>query len=67
MTLVPLRKAVELTGLSQNTLRKYADNGTIKCERTPSGYRLFDADGLAIDSQGVKYLQFSAHAVQRLE
>ncbi|NEP54542.1 MAG: IS607 family transposase [Moorea sp. SIO3C2] len=47
MTLVPLRKAVELTGLSENTLRKYADNGTIKCERTPSGYRMFDTVSLA--------------------
>ncbi|NEO19199.1 MULTISPECIES: IS607 family transposase [unclassified Moorena] len=46
MTLIPLRKAVELTGLSRNTLRKYADNGTIKCERTPSGYRLFDTESL---------------------
>ncbi|NEQ11739.1 MAG: IS607 family transposase [Moorea sp. SIO4E2] len=47
MTLVPLRKAVELTGLSQTTLRKYADNGIIKCERTPSGYRMFDTVSLA--------------------
>ncbi|AOY83334.1 IS607 family transposase [Moorena producens JHB] len=46
MALIPLRKAVELTGLSKNTLRKYADNGTIKCERTPSGYRLFDTESL---------------------
>ncbi|WAN70086.1 IS607 family transposase [Moorena producens JHB] len=46
MALIPLRKAVELTGLSRNTLRKYADNGTIKCERTPSGYRLFDTESL---------------------
>ncbi|NEO44153.1 MAG: IS607 family transposase [Moorea sp. SIO4A3] len=46
MVLIPLRKAVELTGLSRNTLRKYADNGTIKCERTPSGYRLFDKESL---------------------
>ncbi|NEP36888.1 MULTISPECIES: IS607 family transposase [unclassified Moorena] len=47
MTLVPLRKAVELTGLSKTTLRKYADNGIIKCERTPSGYRMFDTVSLA--------------------
>ncbi|AOW98791.1 hypothetical protein BJP34_04380 [Moorena producens PAL-8-15-08-1] len=46
MALVPIRKAVELTGLSRNTLRKYADNGTLKCERTPSGYRLFDTNSL---------------------
>ncbi|WAN69020.1 IS607 family transposase [Moorena producens JHB] len=45
--LVPLRKAVELTGLSQTTLRKYADNGTIRCERTPSGYRMFCTVSLA--------------------
>ncbi|EGJ32447.1 MULTISPECIES: IS607 family transposase [Moorena] len=47
MTLVPRPKAVELTGLSQTTLRKYADNGIIKCERTPSGYRMFDTVSLA--------------------
>ncbi|NEO41368.1 MAG: IS607 family transposase [Moorea sp. SIOASIH] len=46
MTLVPLRKAVELTGLSRNTLRKYADNGTIRCEKTPGGTRLFDTESL---------------------
>ena len=46
MVLVPLRKAVDLTGLSGNTLRKYADNGTIRCEKTPGGTRLFDTDSL---------------------
>ncbi|NEO14995.1 MULTISPECIES: IS607 family transposase [unclassified Moorena] len=46
MALIPIRKAVELTGLSANTLRKYADNGTLKCERTPGGTRLFDSTDL---------------------
>ncbi|NEN94916.1 MAG: IS607 family transposase [Moorea sp. SIO1F2] len=46
MALVPLRKAVELTGLSRNTLRKYADDGTIKCEKTPGGTRFFDTESL---------------------
>ncbi|NEO37033.1 MAG: IS607 family transposase [Moorea sp. SIOASIH] len=46
MALVPLRKAVELTGLSRNTLRKYADNGTIECEKTPGGTRLFNTESL---------------------
>ncbi|WP_293091914.1 MerR family DNA-binding transcriptional regulator [Moorena sp. SIOASIH] len=41
MALIPIRKAVELTGLSRNTLRKYADNGTLRCERNPGGTRLF--------------------------
>ncbi|NEO67483.1 MAG: IS607 family transposase [Moorea sp. SIO4G2] len=50
MALIPIRKAVELTGLSKNTLRKYADNGTIRCQRTPSGYRLFDTESFL--SQG---------------
>ncbi|AOW98543.1 hypothetical protein BJP34_31665 [Moorena producens PAL-8-15-08-1] len=44
--LVPLRKAVELTGLSRNTLRKYADDGTIKSEKTPGGTRFFDTESL---------------------
>lgn len=41
-TMVPLRKAIVLTGLTGNTLRKYADNGTIPSIKTPSGQRLFD-------------------------
>ena len=40
--MVPLRKAIALTGLAGNTLRKYADDGTIPSIRTPSGQRLFD-------------------------
>ncbi|NEO37079.1 MAG: IS607 family transposase [Moorea sp. SIOASIH] len=46
MALIPRPKAVELTGLSRNTLRKYADNGTIKCEKNPGGTRLFDTESL---------------------
>jgi putative resolvase len=44
--LVPLRKAIELTGLSSTTLRKYADNGFIKSIRGKGGHRLFDVDEL---------------------
>lgn len=40
--LVPLRKAMRITGLSANTLRKYADNGTIRASRIGNGQRLFD-------------------------
>jgi predicted site-specific integrase-resolvase len=39
---VPLRKARELTGLSGNTLRKYADEGYIPYYRLPNGDRMFD-------------------------
>lgn len=42
--MVPLRKAIALTGLTGNTLRKYADDGTIPSIRTPGGQRLFDVD-----------------------
>ena len=44
--LVPLRKAVQLTGLSPNTLRKYADNGTIKASKPNGKTRLFDVSDL---------------------
>lgn len=45
--LVPLRKAVQLTGLSPNTLRKYADTGIIKAERVGKRQqRLFDVTSL---------------------
>lgn len=46
--LIPLRKAIELSGLSGNTLRKYADEGRIKSKRTGGtrGHRLFDREDL---------------------
>lgn len=45
--LVPLRKAMQLSGLSPNTLRKYADNGTIRAERVGvRKQRLFDVSEL---------------------
>lgn len=51
--LVPLRKAIELTGLSANTLRKYADNGTIKAQRRGKGkQRLFDVSDLLNAKKG---------------
>jgi len=42
--MVPLRKAIAVTGLTGNTLRKYADNGVIPSVRTPGGQRLFDVE-----------------------
>jgi predicted site-specific integrase-resolvase len=42
--MVPLRKAIAMTGLTGNTLRKYADSGAIPSLRTPGGQRLFDID-----------------------
>ena len=44
--LVPIRKAVQLSGLSANTLRKYADEGRIKAQRIGKGQRLFDVSDL---------------------
>jgi putative resolvase len=41
---IPLRKAVEATGLHPNTLRKYADEGKIRSIRNAAGQRLFDVD-----------------------
>jgi len=43
---IALKKAVKATGLHPNTLRKYADNGTIPHFRQPSGDRMFDVSGL---------------------
>jgi predicted site-specific integrase-resolvase len=44
MTYVPLRKAVEVLGLSPNTLRKYADEGKIESIKNEAGQRLFDVE-----------------------
>lgn len=50
--LVPMRKAIELSGLSANTLRKYADSGRIKAQRIGKGQRLFDLSELLAQKQG---------------
>lgn len=41
-----LKKAVEATDLHPNTLRKYADNGTIPSYRIPNGDRRFDVSSI---------------------
>lgn len=46
-----LRDAVRITGLHPNTLRKYADDGTIPSIRTPSGQGLFDIDSFVKQGQ----------------
>lgn len=51
MTLVPLRKAVEATGLHPNTLRKYADEGRIYSIRNAANQRLFDVDSYIRESK----------------
>lgn len=43
---VPLRKAVELTGLHPHTLRKYADDGKIEHYKNSAGQRLYKVDSL---------------------
>jgi predicted site-specific integrase-resolvase len=40
--MVTSKKAVEKLGVSPNTLRRWADAGTIKTIRTPAGQRLYD-------------------------
>jgi putative resolvase len=42
MSFVKLNKAVELLGLHPNTLRRFADNGTIEAIKTPGGQRLYN-------------------------
>ena len=44
MPYVPLRKAVELLGLSPNTLRKYADEGKIQSIKNEAQQRLYDVE-----------------------
>lgn len=50
---VPLKKAVEITGLHPNTLRKYADRGDIPNYRIPNGDRRFDVSGFVKRKAGV--------------
>jgi|ERR1700722_903508 len=62
MSYVPLRKAVLATGLHPNTLRKYADNGTIPCIRMPNGARHFDISSfLSGETITILYARVSSH------
>jgi putative resolvase len=54
-----LKDAVRITGLHPNTLRKYADDGTIPSIRTPSGQRLFDVDAFIGKQQRVKVVLYA--------
>lgn len=63
MSYQKLKDAVQATGLHPNTLRKYADDGTIPSIRTPSGQRLFDIDtfvGKHSPSETVLYARVSS-------
>jgi len=53
VTYVPLKKAVEITGLHPNTLRKYADRGDIPSYRIPNGDRRFDVSSFVQCKSGV--------------
>ncbi len=38
-----VRETARLLGVHENTVRKWADNGTLRCHRLPgSGFRRFD-------------------------
>jgi putative resolvase len=54
-----LKDAVRITGLHPNTLRKYADDGTIPSIRTPSGQRLFDVDAFIGRQQAVQVVLYA--------
>jgi putative resolvase len=63
MKYVKLSKAVELTGLHPNTLRKYANEGKIETIRTPYNQRMFNCESfLAIPttSQIILYCRVSS-------
>lgn len=53
MSYISLKKAVAATGLHPNTLRKYADNGTVPHYRSPNGDRYFDVSCLVGASRAV--------------
>lgn len=56
---VPLKKAVKMTGLHPNTLRKYADRGDIPSYRIPNGDRRFDVSSFGQTSSVVCYARVS--------
>ncbi len=61
---VPSRKAAKLLGLHPHTLRKYADNGSIRTIRNEAGQRLYDVDsyiGHASNERTVCYARVSTY------
>jgi len=62
--LLPSRKATEILGVHQNTLRHWADNGKIKHIRTPTGQRLYDVyslTGKSVVGRRVCYCRVSSY------
>lgn len=58
-----MKNAVARLGLHPNSLRKFADNGTIKSIRTPGGQRLFEVDEylrLNTSAQSICYCRVSS-------
>jgi len=43
---VPLREACAITGIEEQTLRKFADKEVLSCYKTPSGHRMFNKASL---------------------
>lgn len=56
---IPLRKAVEQTGMHPNTLRKYADEGKIKVIKNEAGQRLFDIESYIGESKPVTIICYA--------
>ncbi len=51
---LPSRKAAEELGVHANTLRKWADEGTIKYIKTPAGHRKYDISSIINDRSTTK-------------
>jgi predicted site-specific integrase-resolvase len=63
MNYVASREASEILGLHPNTLRSYADNGTIEFYRTKSGHRRYNVDsylGLQKEAVTICYCRVSS-------
>lgn len=64
MVFIPLRKAVEALGMHPNTLRKYADNGTIQSIKNSAGQRLYDVESYingTVEPELICYCRVSSH------
>jgi putative resolvase len=65
MRYVPSREAARILGVHANSLRAWANAGTIHTKRTPGGQRLYDVDGFLQIGKTTRYVCYGRVSSQK--